>query len=217
MKSSATSISRSPTRTTYRAAAWSEGVGTSSINFGFVIADGDKPRLTDQAWSDRPSTPCLRAHAPRLSPAAFAAFTHARASRSSQIFRIARTLAASRLAVIPVSLMNHVATYVPFLGLYGILLHANVTWTFGPLRYVIASPAFHRWHHTSEEAGLDKNFAGLLPIWDLLFRTFYLPGQVPRVFGVRDAIPDGFVGQMTWPFRRDSRRRATPATAQFRA
>jgi sterol desaturase/sphingolipid hydroxylase (fatty acid hydroxylase superfamily) len=47
------------------------------------------------------------------------------------------------------------AAFVPFLTLYAILLHANVGWTFGPLRDVIASPVFHRWHHTSEDEGFD--------------------------------------------------------------
>ncbi len=94
-----------------------------------------------------------------------------------------------------------VAAGVPLFALYGLLLHANVPWSFGPLRYVIASPAFHRWHHTSEAVGLDTNFAGLFPIWDLVFGTFHLPPHAPRSFGVSDAIPDGFIGQMTWPFR----------------
>src|SRR5262249_31012579 len=71
-------------------------------------------------------------------------------------------------------------------------------------RYVIASPTFHRWHHTSEAHGLDKNFAGLLPIWDLAFGTFYMPaGELPCEFGIREAIPDTLLGQLAWPFRRD--------------
>jgi len=104
----------------------------------------------------------------------------------------------------------------PFLALFGLLLHANVTWSFGPLRYVIASPAFHRWHHSSEEAGLDRNFAGLFPIWDLLFRTFLVPAHAPRVFGVGDAIPDGFVGQMAWPFQPVRRLRHASNQARVR-
>jgi len=36
------------------------------------------------------------------------------------------------------------AAFVPFLTLYAVRLHANVRWTFGPLRYVVASPVFHR-------------------------------------------------------------------------
>ena len=94
-------------------------------------------------------------------------------------------------------------TVAPLLGLYAILLHANLTWDFGPLRYVIASPAFHRWHHSAERAGVDKNFSGLLPIWDLSFGTFYLPrGEQPAAFGVADPVPETVFAQLAWPFRR---------------
>lgn len=95
-----------------------------------------------------------------------------------------------------------VAAYVPLLTLHAILLHANVSWTFGTLRYVIASPAFHRWHHSREEQAIGKNFAGLFPVWDLLFGTFYMPAEVrPAAFGITgDPVPDGFVRQMTYPF-----------------
>jgi len=95
------------------------------------------------------------------------------------------------------------AAVVPFLTLYAILLHANVTWTFGPLRKVIASPAFHRWHHTSAGEGRDRNFAGLLPLWDILFGTFWLPDRQPTVFGVEDKVPTHLPGQLLWPFRRE--------------
>lgn len=92
---------------------------------------------------------------------------------------------------------------VPGLAFYAIMLHSRLDWTFGPLRYVIASPAFHRWHHTSEAEGRDKNFAGLLPVWDLVFGTFYVPmDRPPRRFGVDEAVPEGFWMQMVWPFRR---------------
>lgn len=95
------------------------------------------------------------------------------------------------------------AAYVPVLTLYAIILHANVSWTFGPLRHFIASPTYHRWHHTSEERGLDKNFAGLFPWYDRLFGTLYLPdGEQPKEFGVTGAaIPESFFGQMKYPFR----------------
>jgi sterol desaturase/sphingolipid hydroxylase (fatty acid hydroxylase superfamily) len=96
------------------------------------------------------------------------------------------------------------AAYVPFLTFYAILLHANVNWSFGPLRYVIASPLFHRWHHTTEEEGLDKNFAPLFPFVDLLFGTFYMPqGESPSRFGMNGTrVPETFHGQLLFPFRR---------------
>lgn len=97
-----------------------------------------------------------------------------------------------------------VAAYVPFLTFFAIALHANVSWSFGPLRYVIASPTFHRWHHAKEHEAVGKNFAGLLPIWDVLFGTFHLPkDRRPMEFGVQgDRVPEGFIGQLAYPFRR---------------
>jgi sterol desaturase/sphingolipid hydroxylase (fatty acid hydroxylase superfamily) len=96
------------------------------------------------------------------------------------------------------------AAFVPFLTFYALLLHANVTWSYGPLRYVIASPVFHRWHHTTEEEGLDKNFAGLFPFIDLAFGTFYMPpGRQPSRFGIlHDDVPPRLIAQLLYPFRR---------------
>lgn len=94
------------------------------------------------------------------------------------------------------------AVYVPFLAIFALLLHTNVSWDFGPLRRVIASPRFHRWHHTSEDEGLDKNFAGLLPIWDILFGTYFMPAdRMPQEFGVHDELGDGLWAQLSYPFR----------------
>ena len=84
-----------------------------------------------------------------------------------------------------------VAAYVPFLTVYALFLHANVGWSFGPLRYFIASPTFHRWHHTTQAEGLDTKFAGLFPFWDLLFGTFHMRRAASLVFGVTAGGPDG--------------------------
>ena len=97
-----------------------------------------------------------------------------------------------------------VAIYVPFLGLYALFLHANVSWSYGWLGHVIASPRFHRWHHTAETEGLDKNFAGLFPFWDHLFGSFHMPkDRYPKRFGTSgEPVPTGFLGQMAYPFQR---------------
>ena len=96
------------------------------------------------------------------------------------------------------------AAYVPFLTFYAVFLHANVPWGFGLLGRLVASPKFHRWHHTSEDEGLDKNFAGLLPIFDVLFGTYYTPkGRLPQTFGLKnEEVPEGFWRQLVYPFRR---------------
>jgi len=94
-----------------------------------------------------------------------------------------------------------------FLGLFttahSAFVHANLNWTLGPFRYVIAGPVFHRWHHTSAEQGGEKNFAATFPIIDLIFGTFYMPKEtLPVAYGVADqALPAGFGGQMIYPFK----------------
>ena len=104
-----------------------------------------------------------------------------------------------------------VAGIVPVLTLMAILVHANVDRDWGPFRAVIASPRFHRWHHTDETEARDKNFAGLLPLWDILFGTYYMPReQLPTSFGTATPVPTGLIGQIIFPFRR-TRRAAQPA------
>ena len=112
----------------------------------------------------------------------------------------------SKLAqVTPLLLMGYnvfaTLSAATFFTLYAIFLHANVNWDFGPLRNVIASPAFHRWHHSKDKAAWDKNFAGLLPFWDILFGTYYMPkGRWPENFGIYEPMPKSFFGQLWEPF-----------------
>jgi sterol desaturase/sphingolipid hydroxylase (fatty acid hydroxylase superfamily) len=65
----------------------------------------------------------------------------------------------------------------PFNIVYSAMVHANLDWTFGPFRYVLASPVFHRWHHSSHQEAYDKNFAPTFPVLDVLFGTFYMPSD----------------------------------------
>ena len=92
----------------------------------------------------------------------------------------------------------------PFTTATSALVHANLNWTFGPFKYVLASPVFHRWHHTAPDRGGSKNFAGTLPIWDLLFGTWYMPAnELPDAYGVdEEAFPQSFGAQMLYPFQR---------------
>ena len=99
------------------------------------------------------------------------------------------------------------AALAPFNLVYSALVHANLDWTFGPLRYVFASPVFHRWHHTAAGEGLDRNFAPTFPFLDVAFGTFYMPpGRRPERFGNGDpGFPDGFWAQLAYPLRRRPR------------
>jgi sterol desaturase/sphingolipid hydroxylase (fatty acid hydroxylase superfamily) len=125
---------------------------------------------------------------------------------------LTRWVQASALVVLGFS-PGALAAYVPFLTFYAVFLHANVSWGFGPLGRLIASPKFHRWHHTSEDEGLDKNFAGIFPIFDLVFGTYYMPqDRLPTKFGLKDeTVPQTFLAQLAYPFRRS--RSAAPLVA----
>ena len=98
-----------------------------------------------------------------------------------------------------------------FLTFYAIFLHADVDWDFGPLRSVIATPVFHRWHHSKDPQAIDKNFAGLLPVWDILFGTYYMPrDRMPCDFGVPEKVPTGYFGQLWHPFAGWFKRKGPP-------
>ena len=107
-----------------------------------------------------------------------------------------------------------------FFTFYAIFLHANVNWDFGPFRSVLASPAFHRWHHSKDQDAWDKNFAGLLPMWDIIFGTYYMPkGRWPENFGIHDPMPKSYLGQLWAPFawlRRMKKGTPSPATTEIK-
>ena len=109
--------------------------------------------------------------------------------------------------VVPVILMGFslkaVLLLVPFLVFFVIVLHSNLNWDYGWFRWVLVSPLYHRWHHTTDPEGLDKNFAGIFPIWDLLFGTAHFPRREPVTFGVNhNPPPESFWGQLLYPFQR---------------
>lgn len=91
----------------------------------------------------------------------------------------------------------------PFNVFYSGLVHANLDWTFGPLKYVFASPVFHRWHHTLPKEGGNRNFAGTFSLFDVIFGTFYMPGDLPEHYGVEErGFPMSFGTQVIYPLGR---------------
>jgi sterol desaturase/sphingolipid hydroxylase (fatty acid hydroxylase superfamily) len=98
---------------------------------------------------------------------------------------------------------NAMVLVSPFNTFHSAFVHANLNWTLGPFKYVLASPVFHRWHHTAMEDGGNTNFAGTFPIWDLMFGTFRMPeGRLPENYGKDEAeMPGEFIGQFAFPFR----------------
>jgi len=98
--------------------------------------------------------------------------------------------------------------YLVFVSFHAVYIHANVRHRWPGLRWVIATPEFHHWHHTSDEEGIDKNFAVFLAFIDVVFRTAHLPDHWPKRYGtVKFQPPETWLGQFVYPFRR---KRETP-------
>ena len=91
------------------------------------------------------------------------------------------------------------ALLVLLITMWGFLIHANVRWRFGPLEWLVATPAFHHWHHTLGEPR-DRNYASMLPVMDWIFGTHHLPRKEwPVSYGTDTAMPASLGGQLVYP------------------
>ena len=52
-----------------------------------------------------------------------------------------------------------------------LLQHSDLPWDYGPLRYVLAGPRFHKFHHSASPQDFDTNFGNLFTFWDYAFGT----------------------------------------------
>jgi sterol desaturase/sphingolipid hydroxylase (fatty acid hydroxylase superfamily) len=69
-----------------------------------------------------------------------------------------------------------------FNTLYAFWPHTRAIGRLGPLEWIINTPSAHRVHHAMNAPYLDKNYGGVLIIWDRLFGTFERERGAP-VFG----------------------------------
>lgn len=84
----------------------------------------------------------------------------------------------------------------------GLFLHANVRWRLRWFHKLIITPEFHHWHHANEPGAINSNYSVFLPLWDLVFGTYFMPSdRRPSRYGVSEPIPDGIVLQLWHPLR----------------
>lgn len=62
---------------------------------------------------------------------------------------------------------------------YQFWLHNEMIGKLGPAEWVLNTPSHHRVHHGSDKKYIDKNFGGILIIWDRLFQTFQKEEEIP--------------------------------------
>ncbi|MGB5336953.1 MAG: sterol desaturase family protein [Woeseiaceae bacterium] len=70
--------------------------------------------------------------------------------------------------------------------IYQFWVHTQLVRRLGPLDRVLVTPSNHRVHHAQNERYIDKNYGGILILWDRIFGTFEdeSPDE-PVIFGVR--------------------------------
>jgi sterol desaturase/sphingolipid hydroxylase (fatty acid hydroxylase superfamily)/protein-S-isoprenylcysteine O-methyltransferase Ste14 len=109
------------------------------------------------------------------------------------------------------ALVIHQALY----QIQALLLHSNVKVTFGPLKWLIASPEYHHWHHANERDAYDRNFAAQLSIIDVIAGTMFLPfKRQPKAYGLTEPMPRNYPMQLIHPFQAIARMIRRSATQQ---
>lgn len=112
--------------------------------------------------------------------------------------------------LLPVTLFSHVdGGYVPIvfallIMIQGPFAHSSTRVNFGIFRYIILDNKYHRIHHSIEPEHLNKNFSGIIPIWDIIFKTSHFPysREWPST-GLADIEEPKYISDFLWrPFNR---------------
>lgn len=84
---------------------------------------------------------------------------------------------------------------------WGFFIHSNVRWRLGVFEHLVATPAFHHWHHTNDSPELyNKNYAAMLPFVDRAFGTLNLPpDRHPQQYGIDQKLSSSVLRQMADP------------------
>ena len=90
-------------------------------------------------------------------------------------------------------------------NMWGYFIHSNIRTGLGWLEHVIATPAFHHWHHDNIADGRrHTNYAPLFPWIDRLFGTLQC-GRTrwPAEYGISEPVPSSLPEQLIRPFLPD--------------
>jgi sterol desaturase/sphingolipid hydroxylase (fatty acid hydroxylase superfamily) len=110
-------------------------------------------------------------------------------------------------AVLPLVVLGFSRTtfgaYLGIAALQAIVVHANIRMRVPVLRWLVATPEYHHWHHGTDARGMGANF-GAFPAVDAAFGTLHLPRRWPNAYGVGEPQPVGYLAQLRWPFAHSS-------------
>lgn len=71
---------------------------------------------------------------------------------------------------------------------YQFWIHNEMIGKLGPIEWVFNTPSHHRVHHGSNAQYIDKNFGGILIVWDRIFGTFAKEEKLPK-YGIGVTLP----------------------------
>jgi len=93
--------------------------------------------------------------------------------------------------------LETLAGFIAFRGIWAIYIHSNVRLPIGQLRKIIGAPELHHWHHDLDrDAG---NYCNIFPMMDILFGTYTCPDHEPEKFGIKEKLPQNYIGQLILP------------------
>ncbi|MEM8690832.1 MAG: sterol desaturase family protein [Pseudomonadota bacterium] len=96
----------------------------------------------------------------------------------------------SLVAHVPLALLGFAPEVILFSIIavlaYQTWLHTELIGKLGLLERVLNTPSHHRVHHGSDEKYLDKNYGGILIVWDRIWGTFQVEEETPRYGLKRD-------------------------------
>jgi len=120
---------------------------------------------------------------------------------------ILQTIVDRSIAMVPLYLLGPdkaaLDIYVTFAALQAVIVHSNLDIPFGPFKYLLVTPQYHHWHHSSDEPAIDTNYAVHLPLYDKLFGTYHMPVEHwPEKYGTTNPLPRTFWGQLIYPLKR---------------
>jgi sterol desaturase/sphingolipid hydroxylase (fatty acid hydroxylase superfamily) len=93
------------------------------------------------------------------------------------------------------------AIYAIFSSAIAFFIHANVRVRFPILKWIIATPEFHHWHHDRHPKLQVQNLAVQLPIFDYIFGTYYMPdNEFPKKYGTKLNTNINYFKHLIYPF-----------------
>ena len=109
------------------------------------------------------------------------------------------------------------ATHVAISLLYQFWIHTEVIRRMGPYEWLFNAPMHHRVHHAVNPQYLDKNYGGILIVWDRLFGT-YKEEREPCVYGTTTPIASWntfWANAIVWKAMLDTSRRTARWVDKF--